>query len=467
MASIRSTILGSDDIPRQDTDRGWYGSVLSNISMFKRSGGKTDDLSSTDTPGHFYFKIFFYFDNPGESGGLASSNLLSPYFNSKTLGSDSLPWEKAANSVTDAAARSMSQFASNALQGLQSIGRTGNAAANSALNYLLINNEWERAEKLTKFISLLSNISTYSPWYFSEITGLDVALERKEVTERDFKLEETRKQISIVCLPDAYDTRIGTLLDLYRDIVWSQQLHKEILPANLRKFDMGIYIFNTPVKNIHGKDTGYAKYTGASSSEYRTSAKYIELQNCEIDYNSSKSALAQMNNTDGVDLKYTITISFDNAMEMRYNEILMREIGDFTNWDMSFGADPTWQRDDKTHFQEFENRLNAYKSKGLITNAVDQAFTSAYTHVEGFVKKVSLGNLHTMNVRGMMDTADRLLSGNIIGGVASAQQLASSNNKKEQEQTRLSSNIGKKLWTVNPPKTKRAERWAMKKSFNE
>jgi hypothetical protein len=77
---------------------------------------------------------------------------------------------------------------------------------------------------------------------------LDTALERKIITETDFKLED-RKSIVIKCLPDAYDNRIGTLLDLYRSICYSYTNKKEIVPANLRKFDMGIYIFNTPMYN--------------------------------------------------------------------------------------------------------------------------------------------------------------------------------------------------------------------------
>ena len=173
-----------------------------------------------------------------------------------------------------------------------------------------INDENERAEKLKKFIYLLSDINSQSPWYWSSISGLDAAIERKSITDKDFKIEEERKQLSIKCLPDAYDQRIGTLLDLYRDICYSYTLKKEILPANLRKFDMGIYIFNTPIKELHGKayDSELApiKTEARISSQhndynltYKTSSKYFEFHNCEIDYNSSKTAWGEFTNEGG------------------------------------------------------------------------------------------------------------------------------------------------------------------------
>jgi hypothetical protein len=56
-----------------------------------------------------------------------------------------------------------------------------------------MNDEKERAEKLKKFIYLLSDINSQSPWYFQSITGLDAAIERKQFTDKDFKIEEERR----------------------------------------------------------------------------------------------------------------------------------------------------------------------------------------------------------------------------------------------------------------------------------
>lgn len=454
MPSLKGTLFNSDKVTREDLDRAWYGSVLSNMALFKRAGGKTDDLSRTDTPAHLFFKIFFYFDNPGEDGNQFSSNFLSKDFNPNRLGYTSFPW-KNSRSATD------EQTVSPPAQKIAELqNRYKGSSANTAMNYLLLNNELERAEKLEKFIDLLSNISTYSPWYFQEITGLDGALERKEFTEKDFKVEEQRKQITINCLTDAYDNRIGTLLDLYRDITFSYQLHKEIVPANLRKFDMGIYIFNTPIKNFHGKDANFARFDSRTGTEYLSSYKYIELLNCEIDYNSSKAAYATLDNKEGTAMNYPIIISFDSAMEKRYNEILMREIGDFVKWDIDCAMDPEYQKDDKKRYDDFTARLEAYKSKGIVTEAVNQSITSAFNQAEGFINHIALGNLHTGNISGLSASLQRIQSGNVLGGVAGIVQQTAGNIPSNPEKT---SKVGQNLHTGSFPKTSRAMTWTKRK----
>jgi hypothetical protein len=451
MPSLKGSLFSSDKVTREDLDRAWYGSVLSNMALFRRAGGKTDDLSRTDTPAHLFFKIFFYFDNSGEDGNRFSSNLLSKDFNPQTTGYTSLPW-KNSRSAEDTIQNSGQAASLVEFSNIYSI-----PSANTAMNYLLLNNELERAEKLDKFIDLLSNISTYSPWYFQEITGLDAALERKEFTDKDFKIEEQRKQITINCLTDAYDNRIGTLLDLYRDITFSYQLHKEIVPANLRKFDMGIYIFNTPIKNFHGKDANFARFDNRTGNEYITSYKYIELLNCEIDYNSSKAAYATLDNKEGTAMNYPIIISFDSAMEKRYNEILMREIGDFVMWDIDCAMNPYYQKDNNKRYEEFVARLEAYKSKGLASDTADQAMTSAFNQAEGFINQISLGNLHNGNVAGVMNNIDRIESGNVLGGAQGIIQQSSNADRSQ------NLSVGGNLHADQRPRTERAMAWTKRK----
>ncbi len=472
MPSLKGTLFNSDKVTREDLDRAWYGSVLSNIALFKRAGGKTDDLSRTDTPAHLFFKIFFYFDNPGEDGNRFSSNFLSKDFNPQTTGYTSLPWKNSRSSEDNM------QRSGQTINSDEFLNTYSESSANTAMNYLLLNNELERAEKLDKFIDLLSNISTYSPWYFQEITGLDGALERKEFTDKDFKLEEQRKQITINCLTDAYDNRIGTLLDLYRDITFSYQLHKEIVPANLRKFDMGIYIFNTPIKNFHGEDANFARFDSRTGTEYLTSYKYIELLNCEIDYNSSKAAYATLDNKDGTAMNYPIIISFDSAMEKRYNEILMREIGDFVKWDIDCSMDPEYQKDDKKRYDDFTARLEAYKSNGIVTDddftarleayksngivteVVNQSITSAFNQAEGFINHIALGNLHTGNISGLSANLQRIQSGNVLGGITGIVQQTAGNISSRQVNT---SKVGQNLHAGSFPKTSRALTWTKRK----
>jgi hypothetical protein len=221
---------------------------------------------------------------------------------------------------------------------------------NTAYNFLLINDELERAEMLKNFLILLSEINTNSPWYFQEISGIDTALERKVFSEGELKIEDKPGQIQIKCLNDAYDDRIGTLLDLYRACCFSYQNKKEIVPRNLRKFNMGILIFGAPTQYANNPltfkgDKGKSVYPfrtsigipdGQSTNTYIPSTKLIELRNCEFDYNSAKSGLGALNTVDGpFSPQYTITINYDDCYESRYNEIMQQVVTDFINIDIN------------------------------------------------------------------------------------------------------------------------------------
>ena len=295
-----------------------HADFLYSRDNFVKSGGHvSDDFNKFDTPGHKYFKILFYFCN-GDSEGVSAGNLGPNQKN--VIGNTGLlapTWLIPESEMGD-----LYHY-------------------ESAWAYLVRNCEDERAELLKEFVSLLSNINTRSPWYFSEITGLDTAIERK-IMEGNLQFEEKRPKISIKCLQDSYDERISTLLDLYRTIVFSWTKKCEILPANLRKFDMGILVFETPNTPFHvfsnsltdrggfvpASDLYMGPHKSTEDHEFKTSWKYYELHNCEIDYNSSKTIVSNLNNKEGFNPECTIDIHFDDCYEIRYNEFLLREIGD-------------------------------------------------------------------------------------------------------------------------------------------
>ena len=307
-----------------------YQSLYNIRQQYRRAGGHYDtvgDFNRFDNPNTYFFRIFFDFHK-----GLLDYEHDLGRVDSNSMEYDTI-WDK------------------------------NTYVANSALNYLMLNNEWERADMLREFIHLISNINTYSPWYFTEIEGLGEVLNRTEFTAESFVLPEV-KAINIKCLPDSFDNRIGTLIDLYRAICYSYQLHKEVVPANLRRFDMYIYIFAANTRGVHtlhkyveGSDNIEAKEPAMgdfatfdqhtievdddgwinkkdTDSTYLTSSKLIHLSGCEIDLNASISGYQGIKNDEGFAQEYTIPIKVRTAMEQRYNEFLLKRIGDFVVADM-------------------------------------------------------------------------------------------------------------------------------------
>lgn len=339
-----------------------YAQFLKERNEFRRSGTRGgSEFNRFETPLNTYFKILFYFHNGDfeSDNELYSGGLLAP------------TWEN--------------------------IKDTNYYEYNSAWSYLKMNGEEERAEKLQQFINLLSNISSEAPWTFNTISGLDTALERIAGQNKEFKIDEERKKISIKCIPDTYDTRVGTLLDLYKDIVWSWKTKREVVPSNLRKFDMGIYIYSDVIHNIH-QPTGNATTLNEGANSIPTSYKYIEFHNCEIDYNSGKSGYGELNNSDGNQWEYTIDIFYDDAYENRYNEFLMRRIGDLIDYDTNMAIDSKIQPDIPSRATELEKRINMYIDDTITGQMLKELKGAAGSIISNKIHNAVLGNLFTASL---------------------------------------------------------------------
>ena len=393
-----------------------YYNLLTDRLKFRQAGGAaSSEFNIYDTPGLKYFKIFFYFDNGDESGSQsidAGNGLLSPTW--------LLP-EEYLNDNTY-------------------------YMYNSAWSYLKMNDCDDRAELLENFVNLLSNISSESPWYFSEINGMEAAIERKQIGSENFTIEANRPKITVKCLPDSVDDRIGTLLDLYRTIVWDWKYKQEVLPANLRKFDMGILIYETPTYNVNmqfdqkdatGNHNVFFGNMGATTTN-KASTKYFEFHNCEIDYNSSKTPYSSLNNKEGINVEYSIDIYFDDCYESRSNLFSLLEFGDFVlsnseqvNNEYTYGKPipgyklKTNTPEDVTKLTITPDTLPGHpgspdKSKGFLQKAVDQLLQTGKGMAEGLLKRAVLGNLYTFSLTRIGDQMASLANGDILSTARNA-----------------------------------------------
>lgn len=364
-----------------------YSDLLKSRDQFRKSGTSGgSDFNLYDTPGHKYFKLFFYFNNEDSDGSGMDNGLLSPTWLEKNLSEKTY------------------------------------YMYNSAWSYLKMNAEDDRADLLEKFINLLSNINSESPWYFSEMSGLDAAMERKQVMADNFALEAARPKITIKCLPDAFDDRISSLLDMYRSIVWDWRTKREVLPANLRKFDMGILIFETANAPFHmrkyadiNNDADYALVLGNEQTQNRTSYKYIELHNCEIDYGSSKALYSALNNKEGFSPEYNIDIHFDDCYESRFNEFAVSEFGDCIL---------------KLSDTESSDSNNNQKINRFLANATAQLVATGASAVNSLLKKAVLGNLYKFSLTRIGNQLKQLASGDVISTVRNAQEYIRDYNQR-------------------------------------
>ncbi len=330
-----------------------YVSIIQDLTRFRANSRSAANMY--DMPGQVYFRIMFHFTNGSDAQvpqpGVRKQKWTDIKDNSWT-GLLAPSWFNFGAAPTDS-------IAAEAQQHLLTLWQHS-----SAFNYFILNNEIGRAKSLRNFIELLSSINANSPWYFQNIKGLDTAIERQIANNgADFMFKEERDKITIECLDDSYDQRIGTLLDLYRSVVWSWETKRVMLPSNLRKFDMTIIAFQLPIKGQHVSrngtkivnDSEFRLSNSKESSQFKSqlaispsgdvvvydgmpgvnqvtaSYKAFEFHGCEIDYNTSKSGWGDLSNAEGSVPKFNIDIYYDDMYEIRFNEFIGRHVTDLMN----------------------------------------------------------------------------------------------------------------------------------------
>ena len=261
--------------------------------------------SLTGEPGWFYFKIFFKFDtNYGLFPGILGPALQTTY-----------------------------------------------GSQNSAINYLNMidtTNSYRSnihySTALVKFVKTLSWINSFAPWFFKKITGMENAnyLDLNEINKERY--------IEIECSEDAVDMRLTTLMDLYRYFCYDHITQKEILPENLRKFDMSVVIFHTPLRYYHtaGKSLtqGSFPYKSMHADEFsdRMSFRMVTFSGCEFDLASMTSIPNELNNEKAFNIgQNRIKIKYNRAITTSLNEWFKFIVSDAGNFAWDAGGDLTTQ----------------------------------------------------------------------------------------------------------------------------
>jgi len=103
----------------------------------------------------------------------------------------------------------------------------------------------ERLSNLRKFKTALLDINKNTPWFFQGIQGVDRAIAGID-PNNPYRGGDDAK-LTISCL-ESINLRVSGLMHLYRKAVFDEHKHNWILPENLRKFSMTVYV--TEVRTI-------------------------------------------------------------------------------------------------------------------------------------------------------------------------------------------------------------------------
>lgn len=419
-----------------------YAALVRDFNRFRAVARSKSDMY--DMPGHVYFRVLFHFDNGADARVPAPG----------TLNADGT--DGRANAWTGLIAPSWLDFSNKFNFEAKNQGEIETLwRSSTAFNYFVLNGDTIRAKQTKQFVELLSSISSNSPWYFQNIKGLETAIERSVAAPgAEFQFKEERDKITIECLDDSYDQRIGTLLDLYRAIVWSWETKRQMLPSNLRKFDMTIVAFQLPLRGkhvtrnlinmgnikdelisdnvtgekiskvIHGARGVTNIYTNDSDAPV-ASFKAWEFHGCEIDYNSSKSGWGELDNAAGSTPKYNIDIFFDDVFETRFNEFIPSTITDIVGDNIPY----QYKEDLSTVKLEDQPITNNYSAPytGPNDGILDQLIGAGKEWVATKLKKIYLGNMSGLSIKRIGSQINQALDGDLWGTVGNVSNYVRGN----------------------------------------
>lgn len=119
-----------------------------------------------------------------------------------------------------------------------------NEHPNTAYGYLKRIGDEQRAEYIKSFVQLLKRLNSEAPWFFQSIKGLNDAWKHGYNEDEGFKSRIPRdRRITIECLDESIDLRITALMDLYRKGCFDWENRREVVPRNLRQFDISVYVY--------------------------------------------------------------------------------------------------------------------------------------------------------------------------------------------------------------------------------
>ena len=326
--------------------------------------------SVLDEPGYFYFKVFFKFNTQhGLFGGL--------------LNDKSFSW-----------------------------------AVNSAAKYLYISHKLYRQERpfdrivaLFKFASLLSYINSAAPWFFRGVRGLNTC---SSMHINEFSKEKT---IELDLAPEAVDMRLTTLMSLYKFACYDDINCKEIIPENLRKFDMSIMVFAAPIRRIHSAfhskdgDEYYKSLSPLSRGFDNTmSFKMYTFKNCEFDMDSLAGIIpGQMQNAAPFQMG-------TNSIKIKYDRVYEHNMNEF--YEMMFGSNGIYYNEYAVYQQSFDTlakrhgysqRINASNKMSNQAKRIDIISKSHATQ-----NRFSRGGDNT-NYKYLIDATEGIIHSKLIG----------------------------------------------------
>jgi hypothetical protein len=346
------------------------------------NGSGSNAVTSLDDPTYLGFSLMF--------------DITSPLFNGAVVGSNGIPPAALTPAPFDGQVSTQGGLIST-----PSDSNNNYPSTPSAVAYLNKIGEANRAEYLKAFIQGIQEVNQTRPYYFQTIAGIKEAWEKNSSFSIDPYTGTTGEEgITIGCL-EAIDLKITALFNLYKMAVYDNRYKRYVVPKNLLKFDVYVYVqeirkFKT-VRNWLGALN--PSDSTADTKEFvneNTSQVGMRFMECMWDPAASGKVFEGVTNTGGNIASTEIKWSYGN----------MEDTSQYSGYNDKLDAGKTQGNTDPS----FAGKLKQF-GKDQLMNQVNGAVNLAGRFASSAIQGLTLGNVFG-------------LRNQILGAISNPQALA-------------------------------------------
>ncbi len=356
LAGPFGSYLGGGTFPRS------YEFAKRFVASESAYGSGTNGVTSMDDPTYLGFTLMF--------------DIKSPLFNGATSGNTGIPATVPTNPSTVTGDTATEGLTTN-LEAPPS-GGSSNPSEPSAVAYLEKIGETNRANYLKAFIQGIQEVNQTRPYYFQTIVGLEDAWKKSSSFDIDpYQGTVPGEGIIIGCL-EALDLKMTALFNLYKMAVYDNMYKRFVLPKNLMRFDVYVYVqeirkFQT-VRNWLGAGIG-ALNTQAKNDfiNENTSQVGFRFRECEWDAAACGKLFGGVTNA-GADIAST---------EIKFSYAVMENTSQFSGYDSKLDESKL-QRSTDPGFLGKLKQFGKDQVMGQVEGAINLAGRAGASIISGF-----------------------------------------------------------------------------------
>ncbi len=272
----------------------------------------------------------------------------------------------------------------------------------SAVAYLNAIGEENRVQYLKAFCTGLLEIQNARPYYFQTIAGLTEAWQKSFEYSTDPYTGTTGEEGIVIGCLEAIDLKMTALFNLYKMAVYDSMHKRMILPPNLMKFDVYIYVqeirkFKTVRNWLQSLNNQLNQDEVNDLTNGNTSQVGFRFTECEWIPGASGKVFEGVTNSGG-DITTT---------EIKFNYSDMQNVSQYAGFDSKMDASKIQVNTDPEFFSKagFKNF-----AKDVLMDQVDGAINLAGRAGASLIQGLTLGNVYG-------------LRNNLLGAISNPQAL--------------------------------------------